>query len=113
MGKSNRSRAPRTFFLNETHELGRGKDGGGGGGLKLAPTDWSSKGQRLNKTLGLAIEEIRESKDPLKQKRFFFVAKPEDSIEKITKAKEHPTGLVEEETAVSYTHLTLPTNREV
>ena len=104
MGKSNRSKEPRTFFLNETHELGRGKDGGGGGGLKLAPTDWSSKGQRLNETLDIAIEEIGESKDPLKQKRFFFVAKPEESIEKITKAKGHPTGLVEEETDFSKKH---------
>jgi hypothetical protein len=104
MGKSKRSKVPRTFFLNETHELGRGKDRSGGGGLKLAPTDWSGKGQRLNETLDLAIEKISESKDPLKQKRFFFVAKPEETIEKVTKAKKYPTGIVEEETDFSKKH---------
>lgn len=78
---------PRTFFLNEQHELSREEKAGGGGTLKLAPINWASKGQSIRGSLGRVKEAIAKSKDPLKERRYFLLAQPVAEMVKESKDK--------------------------
>lgn len=42
---------PKTFYLNEQHELSRGERGGGGRFPQYLGIDWAAKGQRIKATL--------------------------------------------------------------
>lgn len=71
MPKFRRSTEPRTFFLNETHELGRGRNKAGGRPSVFASVDWSKKSETLHTSLDNTIAKIKSSRDPLRQKHFF------------------------------------------
>jgi Subtilase family len=85
----------RTFYLNEQHELTRGKDRGGGRLPEYAPTDWVSRGSRISGSLRRVKQKIDGSTDPLRQSHYFLLANPVDSIEKVTrdKTKAPPGGV--------------------
>jgi hypothetical protein len=73
---------PRSFFLNEHHELARGEKKGRGGIPKYAPIDWESKGRRIQMTLRQTRNKILSSTDPTKDNHYFFLAKPEARLRK-------------------------------
>src|SRR5712691_1094104 len=96
---------PRTFFLNEQHELARGEKESGGSLPKLAPLDWGAKGARIHRSLSEAREGIRRSKDPLRTSRYFLATVPAERIVKTsTNRRRAPTGLVEEQTDYAGDH---------
>lgn len=78
---------PRTFFLNEHHELGLGERSGGGKLPDFAPIRWDTKGHRISESLKGVADAIRDSKDPLKEKRYFVVARPVEVIAKYKRDK--------------------------
>jgi hypothetical protein len=98
MAEENR---PRSFFLNEQHELTRGEKEGGGGVPKYAPIDWGAKGRRIQQTLTQAKAKIDSLPDPVKDHHYFLLAKPEATLKKLTKDRRHATGEIEEPTAYS------------
>lgn len=84
---------PRTFFLNEQHELKGGEKEGGGGLPKYAPIDWATKGRNVQKSLKKAEDRIRRSRDPLRDKRYFLLAKPElDLVTEAVKKRQTSDG---------------------
>jgi hypothetical protein len=84
---------PRTYYLNEQHELTREEKTGGGGSLKLAPIDWASKGRAIRDSLSDAKDAITRSRDPLKDHRFFLLAQPVAELIKESKQKKRaPEG---------------------
>jgi hypothetical protein len=88
---------PRTFFLNESHELSPGEKGGGGRIPDYVGISWASKGQRISKSLGQAMKVVQASNDPLKDDRFFVVAQPVADVEKRSKDKKKaPQGTFKE-----------------
>lgn len=94
---------PRTFFLNEQHELARGEKEAGGSLPKLAPVDWGAKGQRIHATLAAARETVRKSQDPLRDSRYFLATLPTEKIKKRSENRRRaPSGFVEVEEATDY-----------
>ena len=84
--------APRTFFLNETHEHARDDREGGGRVSEYARIDWNTKGERLAKSLRVARTAASRTSDPLRERRLFLLSRPEPSIEKQSKAKKAKDG---------------------
>ena len=92
---------PRHFYLNEQHELSRLEREGGGRLPKLGTIDWGSKQQRLTRSLRKIRQEIANSADPLRESRYFLLARPEKSVPKLTDNKKKAlSGRFEE--AVDY-----------
>jgi hypothetical protein len=88
---------PRHFYLNEQHELTREEREGGGSLLKLAPIDWSKKQATITTSLLKTKSAIENSTDPLRQQRYFLLARPEPSIRKLSTNKQKaPTGEFDE-----------------
>lgn len=88
---------PRHFYLNEQHELSRLEREGGGRLPKLGEIDWTSKERRLSRSLGKTKRAIAESSDPLRERRYFLLARPEQSIPKLSSDKRKaPTGHFDE-----------------
>ena len=75
---------PRNFYLNEQHELTLGEKSGGFGLPKYGQIDWASKSRRINRSLSLAREAIKKSSDPLRESRYFLLAKPDKKLTKIS-----------------------------
>jgi hypothetical protein len=93
---------PRSFFLNEQHELTRGEKEGGGGIPKYAPINWTKKGKRIQSTLHLVRERIRALPDPAKDSHYFLLAKPQAKLKKLSdNKKKAPKGEIEEVTSYS------------
>src|SRR5947207_908204 len=92
--------APRTFFLNEHHELAHAERAGGGRLPNLAPLDWAAKGHRLHQTLKSTQQQLlQRSKDPLSGRRFYLVAKGVSELSKFSKDKKKaPSGEYAERT---------------
>jgi len=90
MGKARRKTRPRTFFLNEQHELRRGEKEGGGRPPKYAPIDWAVKGRTIHDSLNRVKQVIMKSKDPLRGKRYFFLANPEAHVVKKSESRNRP-----------------------
>lgn len=82
--------APRTFFLNETHEFTRGEKEGGGPGAKYAPIDWNKRGSALRSSIDATKKAVTTSRDPLKDRRYFMLAMPEKRVAKRSNAKNKP-----------------------
>jgi len=90
---------PRSFFLNEQHELARGEKEGHGALPKYAPIEWDKKGQRIRKSLQQARKKIESLPDPTKDNHYFLLAKPQAKLTKLSADKKKaPEGTVEEET---------------
>ncbi len=97
--------SPRSFFLNEQHELSRGEKEAGGSLPKLAPIDWQAKGRQIHKSLSAARDIILRSRDPLREKRYFLATVPTPTIKKLsTNVRRAPTGTVDEETDYAGEH---------
>jgi hypothetical protein len=87
-----RPAAPRTFFLNESHEHARGKKGGGGTPATFSHINWASKGQRVLASLRAVRTAVASSQDPLRETRFFMLSIPEESVLQDSKAKTAKDG---------------------
>jgi hypothetical protein len=96
---------PRTFFLNEHHELAHGEKESGGSLPKLAPINWQAKGDRIFRTLTAARAKIGRSRDPLRENRYFLAALPEPTVKKESRdVRRAPKGIVEEPTEYAGEH---------
>jgi hypothetical protein len=105
MPRERQTPAPRTFFLNEQHELARGEKEGGGSLPKLAPIDWKAKGQRIHRSLKEAREAITNSQDPLRTSRYFLATLPTATVKKMSSnVRRAPEGLREEKTDYAGEH---------
>lgn len=88
---------PRHFYLNEQHELTRDEREGGGSLPKLAPINWTAKQNVITSSLAKAKSAIENSDDPLRQQRYFLLARPESSIRKLTTdVRKAPSGEFDE-----------------
>src|SRR5262245_42082436 len=105
MSPSPQERPPRTFFLNEQHELARAEKPAGGSLPKLAPINWQAKGRRISDSLSAARATISKSRDPLKGNRYFLTALPTPHVRKLSQnVKRAPTGILEEPTQYAGEH---------
>ena len=99
MPPTKRQVKPRTFFLNEKHELARGEKGGGGRVPQYTGISWAAKASQISSSLKEAAETVRSSHDPLKGERFFVIANPVPEVEKrSTDKKKAPEGTFKEST---------------
>lgn len=104
-GRGSPPAAPRTFFLNEQHELARGEKEGGGRPAQYGAIDWATKGAEISAALTASRKAIHKSKDPLRERHYFLVAMPVPKVPKLTKnAKKSPTGVYDEETQYAGEH---------
>jgi len=88
---------PRTFFLNEQHELTHEEKPGGGGIPKLAPINWAAKGRTISHSLQKVRTRIDRSNDPLKKHRYFLLAEPVREVRKESKVRKiAPQGVYAE-----------------
>jgi len=76
---------PRTFYLNEQHELARSEKAGGGGIPKYIDINWATKGTAISHSLNRARKQVELSPDPSKENHYFLLAAP---VEKLAKASE-------------------------
>jgi hypothetical protein len=105
MAVDRRRAVPRTFYLNEAHELASSEKEGGGRLPAYAPVPWASKAKRLTQTLQRVEQLIVASNDPLKNDRFFVLANPVIELEKISKDKKKaPHGTFKEPTEFGGPH---------
>ncbi|MFO0958909.1 MAG: S8 family serine peptidase [Isosphaeraceae bacterium] len=96
---------PRTFYLNETHELASGEKVGGGRLPAYAPIPWAAKAKRINGSIQRVEKLIVASNDPLKEDRFFVLANPVREVQKLSNDKKKaPTGTFKEKTDFGGTH---------
>lgn len=86
---------PKTFYLNEAHELVRGIAEGGGRAAKYAPINWAQKAAQLRSSIEAARKTVESSKDPLRDRRYFILAKPEPTVTKESSAKNKPPQVKE------------------
>lgn len=105
MPKENQKIEPRTFYLNEYHELARAEKGGGGGIPKYDFVDWATKGKIISQSLGEVKRKLKSSKDPLREQRYFLLATPlRELTKKSENKKKAPTGTFVEETNYADDH---------
>jgi hypothetical protein len=88
---------PKHFYLNEQHELSHLEREGGGRLPKLGEIDWASKQRYLTKSLSRTRKAIEQSSDPLRGQRYFLLARPEETVPKLTSDKRKaPSGHFDE-----------------
>jgi hypothetical protein len=105
MAADRRRVAPRTFYLNESHELTSIEKEGGGRLPAYAPISWATKAKHLNQSLQRVERIVVASNDPLKDERFFVLANPVPDVEKLSKDKKKaPTGTFKERTEFGGPH---------
>ena len=105
MAVERRRTQPRTFFLNETHELASAEKTGGGRLPAYAPIPWAAKAKRINGSIQAVERLIVASNDPLKEDRFFVLANPVAEVEKVSNDKKKaPTGTFKEKTDFGGAH---------
>ena len=96
---------PRTFFLNEHHELAHAEKQGGGRPAKYGPIDWAIKGAEISAALVASKAVIQKSKDPLRGRHYFLLGVPVPKVPKLTSnLKKSPTGVYEEATQYAGEH---------
>jgi hypothetical protein len=105
MAQRAESLSPKTFFLNEKHELSREEKTGFGRIPTYKGINWKNKGQSIARSLTAARRKVVDSPDPLKTSRYFLLAKPEPTLFKESKSKRvAPEGTVEEHTNFAERH---------
>jgi hypothetical protein len=88
---------PRSFFLNESHELTRGEKEGGGRLPKLAPIDWASKGMKIGNTLRASVQAIAQLRDPAGANHCYLLARPSPAVRKLSENRTlAPNGFLDE-----------------
>lgn len=96
---------PRTFFLNESHELAPIDKVGGGRIPEYVDIPWAKKAERLSSSIDAALRHVQRSKDPLRDDRYFLVAKPVPELKKYSiDKKKAPTGTFSEPTDFGGAH---------
>jgi hypothetical protein len=97
---------PRTFFLNEQHELTPSEKAGGGRSPQYASIPWAAKATRISQSLQSVAEEVEKSSDPLKNDRYFVLTLPVPKVKKYSEPKKKPQERVfyEEETRFGAEH---------
>jgi hypothetical protein len=89
--------APKTFYLNEQHELSRGEKEGGGRIPEYTGIDWAAKGRKIGRSLEAVKASIRSSKDPLREQHYFVLTTPVSEVKKKSKDKKKaPEGVISE-----------------
>jgi hypothetical protein len=78
---------PRNYYLNEQHELARGEKKGGGRIPQYVGVDWQSKGKRLKDSLVQTRSLLKQYRDPLRESRYFLLARPESKLSKKSQDK--------------------------
>lgn len=97
--------SPRTFYLNEQHELSRAEKESGGSVPKYIDIDWAAKGRTISRSLSQVTSQIQASHDPLRGQRYFLLADPVGTLAKSsTNARKAPDGKVFEDTKFSEKH---------
>jgi hypothetical protein len=87
--------SPKTFYLNEQHELSRGEAPGGGRTPEFVGIDWAAKGRSIFESLETVKAQISASKDPLRAQHYFVLATPVQEIQKRSKdQKKAPDGIL-------------------
>lgn len=79
--------SPRTFFLNEQHQLASEEKAGGGAIPRYVEIQWRERGKRLSSSLKFAAEKVSSTPDPLREHHFFLVAHPEPELKKASEDK--------------------------
>ena len=96
---------PRTFFLNEAHELSPVEKDGGGRVPQYAGISWAAKAKHISDSLGTVVKAVQSSSDPLKDDRYFVIAQPVAQVEKRSKDKKRaPRGTYKEPTEFGGIH---------
>ena len=96
---------PRTFFLNESHELSSVDKEGGGRLPEYVGISWARKAKRISSSIERVIEQVASSSDPLRDERFFVLAKPVETVEKKSADKRKaPQGTFQESTSFGGPH---------
>lgn len=96
---------PRTFFLNETHELASMEKEGGGRAPEYAGISWAAKAKQLSSSLRKVVDAVKSSHDPLKDDRYFVIAQPVADVEKRSvDKKKAPKGTFRERTDFGGSH---------
>lgn len=78
--------SPRTFYLNEQHELARAEKERTGSTPKYVDINWAAKSSTITHSLSRARAQIQSSRDPAKESHYFLLAAP---VSNLTKASEH------------------------
>ena len=88
---------PRNYFLNEHHELGSEERRGGGQPPKLAPIDWATRSATVHSSLRRVADVVAQSADPTKERRYYVVAVPVETVAKRSdNKKKAPAGTYDE-----------------
>jgi hypothetical protein len=91
---------PRTFYLNEQHELSREEKPPGGRPPQYTGIDWETRSARLGASLSTVRKTIARSNDPLKDRHYFLLARPVPELSKAsTNARKAKDGVIVERTA--------------
>ncbi len=105
MATRRRQVEPKTFFLNERHELSPVEREGGGRLPQYADISWGAKSKRLHRSLTHVAQSISASHDPLRDHRYFVLARPVAQVEKKSKNKKKaPKGTFKEPTNFGGAH---------
>jgi subtilase family protein len=96
---------PKSFFLNEQHELSRAEKEGGGAIPKYIDVDWNAKGAVISQSLGRVRDQLKNSRDPSKEHHYFVLAAPVPRLAKAsTNKKKAVEGKVYEQTDFAEKH---------
>lgn len=96
---------PKTFFLNETHELTPSEKSGGGRLPQYEGISWAAKATRISESLRTVATEVEESNDPLREERYFVLTLPVSKVKKRSSNKKiAPEGTFEEATHFGAEH---------
>jgi hypothetical protein len=99
MPPSRRHVEPRTYFLNESHELAPVEKGGGGRPAQYDGISWAAKARKISHSLEAVVKAVKASADPLKDDRYFVIAAPVSEVKKRSKDKKKaPHGTYKEPT---------------
>jgi hypothetical protein len=78
---------PRTFYLNEQHELSRDEKESAGRIPQYTDIEWAAKGSAIGNSLRSVSASLQASHDPLKGSRYYLLAEPEKTLAKMSKDK--------------------------
>src|SRR5664280_2739257 len=96
---------PKTFYLNEQHELSRAEKEPGGRVPQYADIDWAARGSVISESLHRVTTEMQASHDPVREKHCFVMAEPVERLAKVSKDKKKAIdGKVFESTKFSQQH---------
>lgn len=87
MAAGHKENKPLTYFLNEAHELSTEVRTGGGPIPQYVNVSWGERGRKIGGSIDKAVKRIQGSHDPLRDERYFVVARPVEKLEKKSKSR--------------------------